>query len=169
MLILRWFWWRVNAWAELAAMVAGFVIGFLTSIENPIYSLKIEDFGIRLMVTAGITLAIWVPIMLLTKPESDEKLDSFYVRVRPGGPGWRRQRERTGVQPAQNFAKDVQRVLAGIMILFGLMFTVGGLLLYRWGTFLMMGIMATLGYFWLRAIGPTEIAPPQAEAPTHPS
>ena len=168
-LILRWFWWRVNAWAELAAMVAGFVIGFLTSIENPIYSLKIEDFGIRLMVTAGITLAIWVPIMLLTKPESDEKLDSFYVRVRPGGPGWRRQRERTGVQPAQNFAKDVQRVLAGIMILFGLMFTVGGLLLYRWGTFLMMGIMATLGYFWLRAIGPTEIAPPQAEAPTHPS
>lgn len=168
-LILRWFWWRVNAWAELAAMVAGFVIGFLTSIENPIYSLKIEDFGIRLMVTAGITLAIWVPVMLLTKPESDEKLDSFYVRVRPGGPGWKRQRARTGVQPAQNFAKDVQRVLAGIMILFGLMFTVGGLLLYRWGTFLMMGIMATLGYFWLRAIGPTEIAPPQAEAPTHPS
>ena len=168
-LILRWFWWRVNAWAELASMVAGFVIGFLTSIENPIYSLKIDDFGIRLLVTAGITLVIWVPVMLLTKPEPDEKLDSFYIRVRPGGPGWKRQRERTGVQPAQNFAKDVQRVLAGIMILFGLMFTVGGLLLYRWGTFLMMGIMATLGFFWLRAIGPTEIAPPRPEAPTHPS
>src|SRR5690606_32546639 len=79
-LILRWFWWRINAWAELAAMVAGFVVGFLTSSDNPIYSVRIDDFGYRLMVTAGITLLIWVPVMLLTKPESDAKLDAFYTR-----------------------------------------------------------------------------------------
>jgi len=168
-LILRWYWWRINAWAELASMVAGFVVGFLTSIDNPIYSLKIEDFGLRLIVTAGITLAIWVPIMLLTKPESDEKLDAFYARARPGGPGWRRQRERTGIQPAQDLGKDCLRVVAGLFILFGAMFAIGGALLLRWGTALAMTIVFLAGVIWLRRLGHTQIAPPQPEAPTHPA
>lgn len=159
-LILRWYWWRINAWAELAAMVAGFVVGFLTSIENPIYSLKIDDFGVRLMVTAAITLVIWVPVMLLTKPESDEKLDAFYRRVRPGGPGWKRQQERTGLEPAQNLRHDLQRVMAGIMILFGSMFTVGGLLLYNWTAVIGMGIFAAIGFVWMRLLGPIEITRP---------
>jgi solute:Na+ symporter, SSS family len=168
-LILRWYWWRINAYAELSAMLAGFVVGFLTSIENPIYNLQIADFGHRIMVTAGITLLIWVPVMLLTKPESDEKLDAFYMRVRPGGPGWKRQRERTGLQPAQDLTKDIQRVLAGLLILFGAMFAVGGLLLYKWYTMVSMTIMLVVGWFWLRHIGPSVISPPTSEAPTHPS
>jgi len=168
-LILRWYWWRINAWAELAAMVAGFVVGFLTSVENPIYSLVIDDFGIRLMVTAGITLLIWVPVMLLTKPESDEKLDAFYTRVRPGGPGWKRHQERTGIAPAQDMASDIQRVLAGVLILFGAMFAVGGMLLLRWGTAIMMTIMLLIGLLWLRKLGAPVMAPPTTEAPTHPS
>ncbi|NLG63485.1 MAG: Na+:solute symporter [Candidatus Cloacimonetes bacterium] len=168
-LILRWYWWRINAWAELASMVAGFIVGFLTSVENPIYSLVIDDFGIRLMVTAGITLLIWVPVMLLTKPESDEKLDAFYTRVRPGGPGWRRQRERTGIAPAQDLASDIQRVFAGVLILFGAMFAVGGVLLLRWGTAIAMTIMLAVGLLWLKRLGAPQIAPATTEAPTHPS
>ncbi len=168
-LILRWYWWRINAWAELAAMLAGFIVGFLTSVENPIYSLVITDFGIRLMVTAGITLLIWVPVMLLTKPESDEKLDAFYKRVRPGGPGWKRQYERTGIAPAQDLTKDIQRVLAGVLILFGAMFTVGGALLLRWGVAAGNTIVLVIGLVWLIRLGATEIAPPTTEAPAHPS
>jgi SSS family solute:Na+ symporter len=168
-LILRWYWWRINAWAELSAMLAGFVVGFVTSIENPLLNLKIDDFGERLLVTAGITLVIWFPLMLLTKPESDEKLDAFYTRVRPGGPGWRRQRERTGIAAAQDLGKDSQRVLAGLLILFGAMFTIGGLLLLRWYTMLAMLVVTVIGLVWLRALGPTEIAPAMREAPTHPS
>ncbi|HEX6308203.1 MAG TPA: sodium:solute symporter family protein [Longimicrobiales bacterium] len=168
-LILRWYWWRINAWAELAAMLAGFVVGFLTSIDNPIYSLRIDDFGVRLMVTAGITLLIWVPIMLLTKPEGDAKLDAFYTRVRPGGPGWKRQRERTGLQPAQDLERDLLRVLAGLMVLFGAMFAVGGVVLFRWYTALAMTIITVAGLLWLKWLGASVIAPPRAEAPTHPS
>src|SRR5690606_30011355 len=89
-LILRWYWWRINAWAELGSMVAGFIVGCIASVENPMWSRVMDDCGFCLMVAAGITLLIWVPVMLLTKPESDEKLDAFYTRVRPGGPGWRR-------------------------------------------------------------------------------
>ncbi|MGH7577070.1 MAG: sodium:solute symporter family protein [Longimicrobiales bacterium] len=168
-LMLRWYWWRINAWAELAAMVAGFVVGFLTSIENPILDLQIEDFGVRLMVTAGITMLIWVPVMLLTKPESDGKLDSFYTRVRPGGPGWKRQRERTGIAPAQDLGKDIQRVIAALMVLFGLMFAVGGALLLRWGTTAAMATLALAGFAWLRGLGTSREAPPLPEPATHPA
>jgi Na+/proline symporter len=167
-LILRWYWWRINAWAELAAMLAGFIVGLLTSISNPIYSLQIEDFGLRLMVTAGITLAIWVPVMLLTKPESAEKLDAFYRRVRPGGPGWRQQRIRTGLPPAQDLGKDLLRVCAGMLLLFGLMFGVGGVVLARWGVGIANLAIAAVGFLWLRHLGPQEIAPATQGPATHP-
>lgn len=153
-LMLRWFWWRVNAWAELSAMVAGFVVGLLTSVNNPIYNLRIDDFGIRLMVTTAITMAIWIPVMLMTKPESDERLDAFYRRVRPGGPGWKRQRERTGVIPEQDLGRDALCVVAALFILFGLMFLIGGLLFARWGTAAICALAVLVGWFWLRRLRP---------------
>ncbi|HSR41260.1 MAG TPA: sodium:solute symporter family protein, partial [Longimicrobiales bacterium] len=76
-LVLRWFWWRINAWAELSAMSAGFLVGAGTSVVPVI---QIEDFGIRLLVTSLASVAIWVPVMLLTPPEDDERLDDFYRR-----------------------------------------------------------------------------------------
>ncbi len=167
-LILRWYWWRINAWAELAAMLGGFVVGFLTSIDNPVLSLRIDDFGIRLMVTAGITLLLWVPIMFLTRPEKPEILDRFYARVRPGGPGWRVVRERTGIQPAQNLGRDILRVIAGLMILFGLMFGIGGLVLLRHTVAAVNFVVALVGFIWLRRMGSPQIAPPLPEPPTHP-
>ncbi len=164
-LILRWYWWRINASAELAAMVAGFLVGFGTSV---VPLLRIEDFGIRLLITSLVTLLVWVPVMLATRPESDAKLDAFYRRVRPGGPGWRRQRERTGIPPAQDLRRDIARTIAGLCIVFGAMFLVGAALLLRWGTFVAMTALALTGLFWLRALGRPTSAPPPTEAPTHP-
>jgi Na+/proline symporter len=151
-LMLRWFWWRVNAWAELAAMVSGFVTGLLTSVNNPIYNLRIDDFGLRLMVTTGISMLIWIPVMLLTRPESDERLDAFYRRVRPGGPGWKRQRERTGVVPEQQLGVEIRRVIAALMVLFGLMFLTGALLFGRWTTALVCAFLAVAGWLLLRRL-----------------
>ena len=151
-LILRWYWWRINAWAELAAMLAGFVVGALTSLDNPVYTLRIDDFGLRLLVTAAVTLAVWVPVMLLTRPEDDDTLDAFYRRVRPGGPGWERQRVRTGLEPAQDLGRDIRSVLAGLMILFGLMFGVGGVVLLRPGVATLNLATAVLGFVWLRRL-----------------
>lgn len=158
-LILRWYWWRINAWAEMAAMLAGFITGFLTSVNNPIYNLRIDDFGIRLMVTAAISLAVWVPVMYLTAPESQEKLDAFYRRVRPAGPGWRRQRERTGLAPLQDLRRDLLCVVAGLMLLFGLLFGIGGVVLLRWPTAIAMLALALAGGIWLRALHRRGVSP----------
>ncbi|EKV01874.1 Na+/proline symporter [Leptolyngbya sp. PCC 7375] len=155
-LILRWFWWRINAAAELSSMVAGFLIGLLTS-SAPWF--QIDDFGLRLLVTAGMTTVIWVIAMFATPPESDETLDNFYRLVRPGGPGWQKQRQRTGVRPLQNLGLEFKRVMASLLLLFGAMFAVGGfLLLNSLGGWLSL-IVAVAGWFWLRQLNRQPIVP----------
>jgi Na+/proline symporter len=141
-LILRWFWWRINAWAELAAMLGGFAVGMLTTVV-PV--LTIGDFGLRLFVITGITAVVWITVMYLTPPEDDDTLDRFYRAVRPGGPGWQRQRERTGLAPAISLKRSLQRTAAAVCVLFGAMFGVGGALLLRWPVALAMTALAVGG------------------------
>ncbi|MEM1125572.1 MAG: sodium:solute symporter family protein [Bacteroidota bacterium] len=148
-LILRWFWWRINAWAELAAMVAGFMIGLFTTVV-PV--LTIPDFGLRLMVITALTTAVWVTVMLLTPPEDESTLEAFYRRVRPAGPGWARQQAATGARPMQSLRRDLLRVMAASMVLFGVMFATGGALLLRRGVVVAMGLVAVAGAVALRAL-----------------
>ncbi len=155
-LILRWYWWRINAAAELAAMVGGFIVGLLTSVV-PV--LKIEDFGYRLLVTTTLTAVLWIVTMLVTRPESDVTLSRFYQKVRPGGPGWRRQQAQTGLTPVQDLGQDILRVCAAILLLFGAMFTVGGFLLLQPLTGWTSLIISVLGWMWLRRLHKSQ-APP---------
>ncbi len=141
-LILRWFWWRINAWAELAAMLAGFLMGLFTTLV-PV--LTIADFGLRLMVITAVTGVIWIAVMYATPPEAEATLAAFYRKVRPGGPGWRRQRAQTGLAPAQSLRHDLVRVGAAVCLLFGLMFGTGALLLLQPGTAAAMAALALLG------------------------
>ncbi|NMF83759.1 sodium:solute symporter family protein [Nodosilinea sp. P-1105] len=146
-LILRWFWWRINAAAELASMLAGFLVGLVTSVV-PI--LTIPDFGLRLLVTTAITAVIWVLAMLLTPPESNATLDAFYSKVRPGGPGWARQRQRTGLEPTQALGHDLLRTLAALLLLLGAMLGVGGFLFLQPITGWFWLVIAVIGWVWLR-------------------
>lgn len=148
-LILRWFWWRINAIAELTAMVGGFIIGLTTSIV-PI--IQIEEFGLRLLVTTVITSVLWITAMLVTPPESEATLDEFYRRVRPAGPGWQRQQESTGLLPIQNLGQDIKRVFAAILLLFGTMFAIGGFLLLQPLTGWVSLIIAVGGAMLLRQL-----------------
>ena len=156
-LILRWFWWRINAAAELAAMLGGFVVGLATSIfaDNDLFA----DFGVRLLVISLTTALLWITVMFLTPPESDETLDQFYRRVRPSGVGWQRQRKRTGVAPAQDLAKDMLRVLASTLLLFGAMFAIGGFLLLQPLTGWISLVIAVAGGYWLRQLNKQKFLP----------
>lgn len=157
-LILRWFWWRINAAAELSAMIAGFVIGLTTSVV-PV--LTIDDFGWRLITTSVITAIIWITVMLLTPPESDATLDAFYRQIQPGGPGWSRQQARTGVLPLQDLGKDLTRTIASALLLFGAMFAVGGFVLLKPLTGWISLIVAVLGWVWLRQLGRSQVVVPR--------
>ena len=103
-LLLRWFWWRINAWAELAAMVAGLVIAVLTFLP----AFATLSFGQRLMMTAFGSMAVWIPAMVVTRPEAPEVLDGFYRRIRPGG-AWGPVRARLGLGPIDSLGRDLAR------------------------------------------------------------
>jgi solute:Na+ symporter, SSS family len=95
--ILRWYWWRVNAWSEISAMIASFVTSvvlatFKYDLSNP----ASRTYALTMLITVGVTSAVWLTVTMLTPPESQATLDRFYTRVRPGGPGWRSVAERLG-------------------------------------------------------------------------
>ena len=164
-LILRWFWWRINAAAELAAMLGGFIIGLITSI-NPEFNQLFADFGYRLLFISVTTALLWITVMYLTPPESDRTLDEFYTKARPGGVGWKRQRERTGIAAAQDLRQDLLKVVAATLLLFGSMFAIGGFLLLQSLTGFIALIVVVIGGFWLRQLNkhrPISMAKPGLE------
>jgi hypothetical protein len=140
-LILRWFWWRVNAWAELAAMLAGFGIALASYL--PLWGEV--SFGLRLTITAGGAAMIWLPVMLLTPPEEERTLDEFYRRVRPGGPGWSKVRARVGLEPVTELGADLVKTAFAALVLMGGMLTVGALVLLDWRMAATTGAVAGLG------------------------
>ena len=154
-LILRWFWWRINAWAELSAMCAGFLIGLTTTLYP---GLMIDDFGMRLGAITLITASIWITVMYTTAPESPETLRRFYRMARPGGPGWIKQRKATGIAPSASLRRSVLSTVAAVGLLFGIMFAVGGALLLRPGVALGCSVVALAsGYMLYRQ---RQAAPP---------
>ena len=95
--ILRWYWWRVNAWSEISAMVASFVTSLaLTRFGHSMSDTGTRDYAVTMLTTVAVTTVVWLGVTLFTAPESDETLDRFYRQVRPGGPGWRRVAQRLG-------------------------------------------------------------------------
>ena len=142
-LVLRWFWWRVNAAAELAAMLCGFVVGLFTSV---IPLVRIEDFGIRLTVITVSSAVVWLAVMLLTPPESDEVLERFVRQVQPPGPGWARWRERCGVDTVDTLPELIQRFVLANGVLFGGLLGIGAFLLHQqwlgWGCLVLLVVCA---------------------------
>ncbi len=97
--ILRWYWWRVNAWSEVSAMVVSFVVSVpLLRYWAPTHFAEGDPNANAwvMLLTVAATTVTWLAVTWLTPPETDAVLDAFYRRVRPGGPGWRRVAERTG-------------------------------------------------------------------------
>ena len=93
--LLRWFWWRINAWTEIVAMVVATIVAIvLVIIENQTnidLSYKAIDHNtMNLLIAVFITTITWIVTTLVTKPESTETLRRFYRQCQPGGPGWKK-------------------------------------------------------------------------------
>ncbi len=99
--ILRWFWWRVNAWSEISAMLISFAVAcfFLPGVAGNQVSAMLENAGMfrlmdysawKLIIGILITTVGWITVTLLTPPESQSVLEKFCSKIRAGGPGWRK-------------------------------------------------------------------------------
>ena len=125
--ILRWYWWRVNAWSEVSAMATALIVSltmkFTTDTDSP------AGFARTLLITTGITTVVWLIVTFATKPEPRETLRSFYLKVRPAGPGWAPLVADTGVQPPKGeISRNAISWVFGIALVYGIMFGTGALL-----------------------------------------
>ena len=93
--LLRWFWWRVNAWSEVAAMASSFLIALAFFVARRAGHPSAPH--VALLSTVAATTAVWLAVTYATRPTDREKLLSFYRLIRPAGPGWRSIRAETGL------------------------------------------------------------------------
>ena len=141
--LLRWFWWRVNAWSEIAAMVSSFVVAVAFFIAgrtgHPVDAYK------SLLITVGTTTVVWVSATLLTHPTDRKTLVAFYRLVRPAGPGWRSVRAEAGVGPSpDSMAQSVLGWVLGCVFVYAALFGVGSALYGRWPQALMWAVAFTI-------------------------
>jgi solute:Na+ symporter, SSS family len=95
--ILRWYWWRINAWSEISAMAASFVTSIALHLGHvDAGDTSSTDYAKAMLITTAVATTVWLTVTFLTAPEPDAVLDRFYRKVRPGGPGWRRVAQRLG-------------------------------------------------------------------------
>lgn len=134
--LVRWFWWRVNAWCEVVAMLSSFVVSvlFLFLERQEIYA---TSSAMRLILTIIATTVCWVAAAYLAPATDRETLIAFYRQVRPAGPGWKPIRAQAGLTPAQLAERGESMPLAllgwvaGSVVIWSSLFTVGNFLYGR--------------------------------------
>src|SRR4051812_30776260 len=166
-LILRWYWWRINAWSEISAMIASFVVSItaITAFKGRFPAGDLRTDAWVMLTTVVISTIIWVSVTFMTAPEPESKLESFYQRVRPGGPGWRRISDRLGYggESIPGGALAWTNWLAGIIAVYASLFGVGKLIFGEYMTGAIMLVVALLAFLWIARAFREEDAGPRAQ------
>jgi len=163
--ILRWFWWRINAWSEITAMFASGILSILiatTSLKSFLFDAEnglLPDWG-ELPFIMIVTTAIWLTATFMTQPESKEVLQSFYKKIQPGGPGWSKvvkEAEADNVEIMNtdekwNVPSGITAMLLGVTLVYSMMFATGYWIYGRTTSALILtGVAIVSGLLLIRA------------------
>ncbi|PWL39941.1 Na+:solute symporter [Flagellimonas aquimarina] len=136
--ILRWFWWRINAWSEITAMFSSGILAILletTSLKEILFNPEngvFPEWG-ELPFIMVITTIIWLTATFVTQPETKDVLRSFYQKIQPGGPGWAKIIEEAKQDNVEIVANDqkwsvpsgIKAMLLGVVLIYTIMFATG--------------------------------------------
>jgi len=156
--LVRWFWWRINAWCEVVAMISSFLVSvvFLILANQSIYSTTPAK---RLIITIAVTTVCWL-LAAYFAPQTDRKtLIEFYRKVRPAGPGWEPIRLEAGIskdeaaQTGDSIPLSLIGWVAGCSMIWSSLFTVGNFLYGRYVyAFALLGIFVISGILLLKVV-----------------
>ena len=142
--ILRWFWWRINAYTEIVAMVSSIIIaGYFNFGESTLEGWQ------KIVIGAVLTTIVWIVATYFTPPDDDETLRNFVKKVNPGGPGWTKYSDGVSAEPWP-VPKGILSMVLGCVAVYGFLLGTGqliysqnfsGLLLYG------VGVAASIGLF----------------------
>jgi Na+/proline symporter len=146
--LLRWFWWRINAWSEITAMVSSFLVAgtfFVLAKQG-----RAVPSHVALLTTVAVTTASWLLVTFLTRPSDATTLEAFYRRVRPAGRGWEATRRATGLPPSpDSLANAFLGWTLGCTFVFAALFGVGTALYGRTSQAVFWGVLLLASGAWL--------------------
>ncbi len=144
-LLLRWYWWRINAWSEISAMTAALVVSMTLRFSGALDANPEANNAKVLLITVACTTVTWIVTTLLTAPESDETLINFYRRTRPSLWGWRPIAALApDVKPTRDGAWNFVDWISGCVLIYSALFGVGKIIFGETLTGLLMLGLAVL-------------------------
>jgi Na+/proline symporter len=150
--LLRWYWWRINAWSEVAAMGAAALMTALLHTEIKLTGSEPIVFAKSILLTVAVTTVVWLAATFLSKPEPDSKLLEFYRRVRPGIFGWKHIAAQAPEIPAAHEGwYNLLDWLLGCLMVYMALFGIGKLVLGSTGVglvFLMISALSGYAIYW---------------------
>jgi hypothetical protein len=124
--LLRWYWWRVNAWSEIAAMSTALIVSLGIRWVTPFHGSEPAVFARQTLLTTVVTTAAWVLVTLLTPAEPRDTLARFYRRVRPDALGWKPIAAiASDVVPIHNLGRNLLNWIVGCVMVYCALFGVG--------------------------------------------
>ena len=142
--ILRWFWWRINAYTEIVAMVSSiFIAGYFNFGDSALEGWQ------KIVIGALLTTLVWVTATYLTPADEEETLRNFVKKVNPGGPGWKKYSEGISTEPWP-VPNGILSMLLGCVAVYGFLLGVGQLIYGHTESGLMicgLGTVASIGLF----------------------
>jgi SSS family transporter len=147
--ILRWFWWRINAYTEIVAMISSiFIAGYFNFGDSSL------DGWQKIVIGAFLTTLVWVVATYVTPPDDEETLRNFVKKVNPGGPGWKKYSDGISTEPWP-VPNGILSMVLGCVAVYGFLLGVGQLIYGHKESGLMicgLGVIASLGLFkvWKR-------------------
>ena len=150
--LLRWYWWRINAWSEVSAMIAAMIVSIVLQAIIGLNGDNPKDFAWIMIVTVAVTTAVWLLVTFMTPPESKDTLVAFYRRTHPSMAGWRPVAKLApDVKPSADGLSNLVDWISGCVLIYGVLFGIGKLLLkdYASGAILLaVGIVAGAVIYW---------------------
>jgi SSS family solute:Na+ symporter len=142
--ILRWFWWRINAYTEIVAMISSIIIAGYFNFANS----ALEGWQ-KIVIGALLTTVVWIAATYFTPPDDEETLRSFVKKVNPGGPGWAKYSDGVSTEPWP-VPNGILSMVLGCTAVYGFLLGVGQLIYGHTDSGLMicgLGIIASIGLF----------------------
>jgi len=143
--ILRWFWYRINAWTEISGMVISFIVALGLKVAGKAGILNLANHE-ELMLGVGLTTIGWLTVTLLTKPEEESVMRRFYIIVRPMGRYWKRFADTDSIEKADTVSLPLQvtAMLAGCMAVYCALFATGHFIYGNYSSAVILTAISTL-------------------------
>ncbi len=161
--ILRWFWWRINSWSEITAMVVSFLVAVYFQFVHENIGLDPINPSLRLVIGVFFTSLCWLTVALLTRPAKIEVLESFYRKVQPGGPGWKKlldilEQQGRGIKAEKARQWDVPTGMLGMFLgctgIYSALFAIGYWIYGDMGLGILLTVLSLLSFGLLIRVGP---------------